>query len=367
MFPITLISKDHMFENAHPASRSPVPPTISVVVPVHNERQHLSDLMAAIEAQTLRPMEVLFADGRSNDGTLEWLQEAAKDRPWLRVVENPDRCIPTGLNRAIALARGDIVARMDAHAHYTADYLRQIAMVLATRPEVVGVGGAMATRGRGPWGQAIAAVLRRRLGLGGARHRVGGAGGPIEHVFSGAYRRQALLGIGGFDPAFHANEDFEIDYRLRQAGGTIWLEPRAQSVWYTRETVPALAAQMCRYGFFKARTLRLHPRSMRPRQLAPPTLVLGLAALTVARPGIGVAGWLAYLTSAIGMGAWAGRAEQASAWRAGVVTPVIHLSWGFGLLVGLVRHNDVKTHSRVAIDLVPPPTSASLSRLEDRG
>jgi succinoglycan biosynthesis protein ExoA len=355
-----------MFENTHPASTPSALPTISVIVPVRNERHRLSGLIAAIEAQKLQPIEVLLADGRSDDGTLEWLQEAARDRPWLRVVENPDRCIPHGLNRAVALARGEIVARMDAHAYYDSDYLWQVATVLAARPEVVGVGGAMATSGSGPWGRAIAAVLRRRLGLGGARHRIGGAGGPIDHVFSGAYRRQALLAIGGFDPAFHANEDFEVDHRLSRAGGTIWLEPRARCVWFTRESVPALATQMWRYGFFKARTLRLHPRSMRPRQLAPPAVVLGLAALTVARPGMGAAGWLAYLASAIGLGAWAGRAERASAWRAGLVTPVIHLAWGCGLLVGLVRHWNARGHVRDRRTLLAePPSTAVLSRLED--
>jgi succinoglycan biosynthesis protein ExoA len=333
-------------------------PTVSVVVPVRNEVHRLDDLLAAIEAQTLQPIEVLLADGRSDDGTLEWLQDAARHRSWLRVVENPDRCIPNGLNRAIAQASGEIVARMDAHAYYAPDYLRQVAMVLAAHPEVVGVGGAMATSGRGPWGRAIAAVLRRRFGLGGARHRIGGAGGPIDHVFSGAYRRQALIRIGGYDPTFHANEDFEADYRLRRAGGTIWLEPQARSVWYTRETATALAAQMWRYGFYKARTLRLHPQSIRARQLAPPALVLALTAATVARPGIGVAGWLCYLGTAFGLGVWAGRVERASAWRAGLAAPIIHLSWGCGLLVGLVRHRDV-TASRARPDFLAELATAA--------
>jgi succinoglycan biosynthesis protein ExoA len=327
-----------MSELTHAVATSSGLPSVSVVVPVRNERDRVSDLLAAIEAQTLRPIEVLVADGRSDDGTLEWLRAAAEHRPWLRVVENPDRVIPNGLNLAIARAKGEIVARMDAHAHYAPDYLLQVATVLAARSEVVGVGGAMATSGRGPWGRAIAAVLRRRIGLGGARHRTGGSGGPIDHIFSGAYRRQALIEIGGYDPTLHANEDYEVDHRLRQAGGTIWLEPHAHATWYARETATALACQMWRYGFFKARTLHLHPRSLQPRQLAPPALVLYLTAVTVSRPRLGLASWLCYLSAAIGLGAAAGRADRVSAWRAGLATPVIHLSWGLGLLVGLLRH-----------------------------
>lgn len=334
------------------AQVAPGLPTISVVVPVRNERHRLPDLLAAIEAQTLRPIEVLFADGRSDDGTLEWLQEAAEDRSWMRIVRNPDRAIPNGLNRAIAVARGEIVARMDTHAYYAPDYLWQVATVLAVHTEVVGVGGAMETRGRGSWGRAIAAVLRRRFGLGGARHRTGGSAGPIDHVFSGAYRRQALIAIGGYDPALHANEDFEVDHRLREAGGTIWLEPQANTTWYTRETALALARQMWRYGFYKAHTLRLHPRSLRPRQLAPPALVLCLTVIAIIEPRIGAAGWFCYLTIAFGMGAWAGWTDQVSAWRAGLVTPIVHLSWGLGLLVGLVRHRRVTIHGHVHPDHV---------------
>ncbi len=330
-------------------------PSVSVVVPVRNERHRIPELLAAIEAQTLRPIEVLVADGCSDDGTLEWLRDAARRHPWLRVVENPARVIPSGLNLAIAQARGEVVARMDAHAYYAPDYLRQLATVLAGHPEVVGAGGAMTTDGRGAWGRAIAAVLRRRIGLGGARHRTGGGGGPIEHVFSGAYRRQALIAIGGYDPTLHANEDFEVDHRLRQAGGTIWLEPRARVTWYTRESATALARQMWRYGFFKARTLRLHPRSLRPRQLAPPALVLCLTALTIGRPRLGIVTWLCYLGTAVGLGALAGRADRASPLRAGLATPTVHLCWGLGLLVGLLRHREAARRP-----ILPAPGAGSL-------
>jgi cellulose synthase/poly-beta-1,6-N-acetylglucosamine synthase-like glycosyltransferase len=338
-----------------PTAASPELPSISVVVPVRNERHQIPDLLAAIEAQTLRPVEVLVADGRSDDGTLEWLRAAARSRPWLRVVENPARVIPSGLNLAIARARGEVVARMDAHASYAPDYLRHLATVLAGHPEVVGAGGAMTTGGRGPWGRAIAAVLRRRIGLGGARHRTGGGGGPIEHVFSGAYRRRALVAVGGYDPTLHANEDFEVDHRLRRAGGTIWLEPRARVTWYTRESATALARQMWRYGFFKARTLWLHPRSLRPRQLAPPALVLCLTALTVGSPRLGITTWLVYLGTAVGLGAVAGRSDGASPWRAGLATPTVHLCWGLGLLVGLLRHREATQRP-----LLPLPGAGSL-------
>ncbi len=311
---------------------------VSVVVPARNERNTLPVLIEAIERQTLAPFEVLVADGESDDGTRAWLIEAGRTRPWLRTVDNPQRTISHGMNAAIAQASGDIVARMDTHAIYAPDYLAEVVSVFQSHPEVVAVGGAMATEGKGPWGRAIASVLSRPFGLVGAKHRVGGEGGPVDHAFSPAYRRTAVQDAGGFDPAFLANEDFELDQRLRKNGGVVWLHTGAKCTWFVRESPKALAKQMFNYGFFKARTLRVHPDSLRMRQLAPPVLIALLASITLVNRRAGLATTTAYLGAAGGLGARAARADQTSAWRAAVAVPVVHLGWGAGFYAGLVKH-----------------------------
>ena len=226
---------------------------------------------------------------------------------------------------------------MDAHADYAPDYLAHLVRVLGQRPEVVGAGGAMRTEGTGPWGRAIAATLRRSFGLGGARHRVGGAAGPVVHVFTGCYRRAAVAAAGGFDERLLANEDFELDVRLQERGGVVWLEPSASSTWYVRESLPALARQMWRYGHHKALTLWLHPASLQPRQLAPPALVAGLVVLSVRRPGTGLLASALYSAAVGVLGAAAAHRDAASAWRGSLVPAVVHLCWGAGLLTGFVR------------------------------
>ena len=318
--------------------------SVSVVVPVRNERTYLPGLLRCLETQTLRPMEVIFADGRSSDGTRQWLDEMARQSPWLKVVDNPELFVPTGMNRAIAVARGDIVARMDGHVEYACDYLERLVAVLRVHPEVVGVGGALDMAGETAWARASAAVLRRPLGLGGAPHRrrERARRGPTQHVGSGAYRRDAVLAVDGFDPTFLANQDFEMDQRLRAAGGVIWLEPDARLVYYTRKTPWALARQMGRYGFFKARTLWKHPHSLRPRQLAPPALFLGIGVLAIARRRAALLAAAGYLSAAASAGAFAARADGASAWRGAAAVPIIHLSWGAGLLAGAWVHRDAQ-------------------------
>ena len=330
------MNRDSRVRTIAPGRVQTLPTRVSVIVPSRDEVHNLPRVLAMIAGQTRPPDEVVIADGMSTDGSRELLAEAELDIP-VRVVDNPDRIVSAGLNRALEAATGNIVARMDTHADYAPDYLATVVSFLDEHPEVDAVGGAMTTAGRGTWGPAIAATLSRSFGLGGARHRTGGEAGPIQHVFSGAYRRSALLRAGGWDERFAANEDFEADLRVAATGGTIWLHPEATSTWFVRASLPALAEQMWRYGFYKGLNLHLHPSSVRFRQLIPPALVLGLVTALLVRPRCGVVVLGSYLGAAGALGARAAATDGAAAWRGALVPPVVHLCWGAGVLAGLVR------------------------------
>lgn len=308
---------------------------VDVIVPLRNEAHRIPDFLAMLQAQTLRPRTVIVADGRSEDASRELLRAAQEQMPELRVIDNPDRIVPAALNACLREVRSEVVARMDTHAEYDPDYLATVVRCLAEQPGIAGVGGAMDTRGRGVWGRAIASTLSRPWGLGGARHRVGGSAGPIPHVFSGCYRTEALRSIGGWDERFHANEDFEADTRLHEAGHQLWLDPRARSTWFVRESPTTLAVQMWRYGYYKALTLTLHPDSLKPRQLAPPALILVLCAGGLLdRPRTARVA-LAYGSLTAALGARAAARDGSSMIRGAVVPAIVHLSWGSGLLAGL--------------------------------
>ncbi len=311
-------------------------PTVSVVVPSRDERATLPHLVEVIEMQTLHPTEVLVVDGMSDDGSYEWLLEAAKTRPWLRVIRNPAQTIPAALNTALGHVTGDYIARMDTHARYSPDYLEVLVGLLEEQPHIVGAGGAMSSAGRGIWGRAIAAVLSHPVGMGGAPHRVGAEQGPVDHVFTGCYRRADLLSIGGFDERLLANEDFELDFRLRRTRGAVWLVPRARSTWFVPESLPELSRKMYRYGRFKAVTMRLHPGSIRARQVAPPVLASVVTLLGASRPRYALALFAAYVLGVSAAGARAGDREGASRWRAALVPSVVHASWCLGLFRGLL-------------------------------
>jgi succinoglycan biosynthesis protein ExoA len=311
---------------------------VSVVVPCRNEMAHLTEFFEALTAQSRPPDEVLVVDGMSEDGSAEWLGARAADDHQLILLRNPQCTVPSAMNLGIDAASGDVIARMDVHAAYAEDYLERLVCLLEERPEIAAAGGTYLMRGRGAWGSAIAAVLSHPVALGGAPHRRGRAAGWVTHVGTGVYRRSVLVEVGGFDPTLLANEDFELDYRLTRAGHLIWLDPEARFTSYCRPDPRSLARQMWRYGFYKGRTLVLHPASLKPRQLAPPVLV-GLFVLT---PWIN-SRWAArligaYVATAGAVGSRVARRSGASSVRGAATLPMVHLVWGAGVLVGLPTH-----------------------------
>ena len=261
--------------------------TVSVIVPCYNEAATIHGLLEGLLEQTyaLEEFEVAIADGGSADGTLDIIDGFMREHPELRVriVHNPDQTIPAGLNRAIAAATGSTIVRLDAHSLPAADYIEKCLETLAST-KAANVGGVWEIRplGEGWMSRSIAAAGASSLGAGDAKYRVGGKAGAVDTVPFGAYPREWLERVGPFDETLLTNEDYEYNYRLRQAGGVVWLDPRIRSTYFARKGLRALLRQYARYGFWKSRMLLKHPGSLRWRQLIPGAFVFTILILAVA-------------------------------------------------------------------------------------
>ena len=323
------------------------PPTVSVVVPVFECANHIESCLAAVAAQTYRGhIDVTVALAPSSDGTRQALARAASelspDLP-IRVIDNPAISTPAGLNAAIADSSGDIVVRVDAQSRLPPDYVER-AVTTMKRTGAGNVGGLQrptAPADSGPTA-AIAAALSSPFGGGPAAYRRGRREGPTDTVYLGVFDRRALDAVGGFDESLERNQDYELNWRLRQAGYTVWLDP-ALTVGYTpRSTYRDLASQYFHYGAWKRRMLWKNPRSLKPRQIAPPALlaVLFVSAVQLARGRpTGAAGPLLYV-AACSCAAARFRSTLPDArdrLRVAFACAVIHLSWGFGFLIGRPR------------------------------
>jgi GT2 family glycosyltransferase len=237
----------------------------------------------------------VIADGMSGDGTRAVVRQAASAWPHLaiRIVDNPTRTIPAALNRAIAAARGAVLVRLDAHSIPAEDYVRRCLEALATTG-AANVGGAWEIQ---PWGRgwiprSIARAVAHPLGAGDARYRIQGAAGPVDTVPFGAFPREWVRRVGGFDEGLLTNEDYEFNYRLRRAGGSVWFDPSIRSTYYARRSLGELWRQYARYGYWKARMLLRHPRSLRWRQALPPLFVLTTIVGLLAALWLPMARWL---------------------------------------------------------------------------
>lgn len=252
---------------------------VAVIIPTLNEAERIGGLLAQIAQQPGDlVLDILVADGGSTDGTRAIVETAAGLDPRIRLVDNPERIQSAGVNRAVALAdsRIDILVRVDAHAFYPDDYIpRIVAAFTATGANMVAVG--MRTVASTCLQRGIAAASNSRIGTGGAAHRVGGASGFVDHGHHAGMSRSMFERVGGYDRSFVANEDAELDLRVRKAGGRIWLAADIQVEYLPRTTLRRLFTQYWRYGRGRAQTFRKHGERLRPRQMLPPMLVIGLA------------------------------------------------------------------------------------------
>ncbi|MDP9427966.1 MAG: glycosyltransferase family 2 protein [Actinomycetota bacterium] len=313
-------------------------PPVSVVMTVLNERRHLRQAVRCILAQRYDgDLEVVIAVGRSTDGTEALAHDIAREHPAVCVVPNPSPrgATPAGLNAAIAASRRDVVVRVDGHAMLPPDYV-EIAVQALEATGADNVGGVMAAEGESPFEQAVARAMTTRLGVGNAPFHTGGSPGPADSVYLGVFRRSALLRVGGYDETFERAQDWELNYRIRTTGGTVWFEPRLRVSYRPRSSLRGLARQYFHYGRWRRALLRRDPGTASFRYLAPPVALLGVSTGVVTgvagfRPAFTLpAGYLAVIGS--GAAANARGLSAAAALRLPGVYATMHMAWAAGFL-----------------------------------
>jgi len=256
-------------------------PSISVILPVLNEQSHLESSVRSILSQDyIGLIEVILAIGPSKDQTLEIAERLASADSRVVLVENPTGKTAAGLNLALKQTMNPVVVRVDAHAEIPKNYLSLIVEVL-NKTGAVNVGGVMAAVGKTTFEKSVAGAMRSAFGVGASRFHTGGVAGPVDTVYLGAFRREALIAIGGFDERFTRAQDWELNFRLRENGGIIYFDPRLHVTYRPRSTVGALARQYFEYGRWRRVVSRRHKGTINYRYLAPPIALLGFLASLV--------------------------------------------------------------------------------------
>ena len=320
---------------------------VSVLTPVLNEADHIRETVAAMRAQRFDgEVEFLFMDGGSSDATRATLEELAREDPRIRVFDNPGRQVTHGLNVGLRHARGEFVARMDAHTYYPGEYLER--GVERLRPgDVEWVAGPPIPHGTGKWSRRVALALGSWLGLGGSRKwDTSGEAELDTGVFGGVWRRATLERYGGWDEEWNVNEDAELAARFLADGGRIVGLPEMAARYVPRDSLMGLARQYFRYGYFRAKTARRHPDSLRRSHVLIPGMVVAAVATVVAPVPLRRLARLAmlvYLIAVVGESARIARGSGPVAPSTGdartlpAVFATMHSAWGAGFLAGAAR------------------------------
>jgi succinoglycan biosynthesis protein ExoA len=262
-------------------------PGVSVVMPVLDEEEHLRSAVATVLGQDYEgDLEVVLALGPSRDRTDQVARDLAAGDHRVRLVSNPTGATGAGLNRALGVARHDVVVRLDGHALVPADYVR-VAVETLQRTGADNVGGLMAAEGVTDFQRAVAAAMTSPIGVGQAAFHTGGEEGPAPTVYLGAFRRAVLDRLGGYDETFLRAQDWELNHRIREDGGLVWFTPRMSVTYRPRSTLRALARQYRDYGRWRRVVMREHPGTADARYLAPPVALVAVTAGTV----VGLVGW----------------------------------------------------------------------------
>ena len=318
---------------------------ITIIIPMRNEERFVGACLDSVLSQLgdLPECEVLCVDGDSTDRTRKIVMTCADRDPRVRILDNPQRIVPTAMNIAIREARGDVVIRLDCHAEYAPGYFRNCLEVLE-RTNADNVGGYVETvpTSDTPVGMAISAALSSRFGVGGSVFRIGGGEEEVDTVPFGCFRRDVFDRFGLYDERLVRNQDIELNTRIRRGGGRIVISPTIRSTYYARSTFGGLRQQAFGNGLWNPYTIYLAGEGVGARHFVPLVFVLSLLVLPVVGLFLRPLWWLlacecvTYFLVGTVFARRAAQQTSASAFLVLLTFVQLHLAYGVGSLLGVL-------------------------------
>lgn len=322
---------------------------LSVICPIYNEEKYIRGCIESILAQDYPKddLEVIFADGMSTDRTREIVAEYTATYPWIRLIDNPDRIVPPALNKAIDASHGDIIMRLDAHAAYPPNYFSSLVEAIKHYDgDNVGAVCKTDVLNHTSKAEAIKAVLAHPLGVGNSAFRTGiEKAQEVDTVPFGCWKRSVFERFGKFDERLVRNQDIEFNKRIHRGGGKILIIPETFSTYYARETFSKLAKN--NYGNGKWNILTVwythQLTSLSLRHFIPLAFVLSIIIPSIVAlfwlPAIflAFASLAAYLIVVMMISAKLAWRNHPNWFYLVVTFFVLHLSYGWGSLIGIIK------------------------------
>lgn len=248
---------------------------VSVVIPIRNEENYVDMFVKSVLKQDFpkENLELIFVDGMSEDKTLDILKSYRRIYDFINIYTNYNKTVQYALNIGIKNAIGDIIVRMDVHSEYSEDYISKCVEYL-NKTGAQNVGGPMVSRGKTPIQKVIAAAYHSSFALGGGKFHEENFEGYADTVYLGAFKKETLLKLNMYDENLPRSEDDDLNFRLLESGGKVFITPKIKSIYYPRSTYKDLFRQYYEYGFWKVAVIKKHHKPARISHLVPASFVL---------------------------------------------------------------------------------------------
>jgi len=308
---------------------------LSIIIPTLNEKDHLEGLIQSIGQTDTIQKEIIFVDGGLEDGTREGILKLCAAYPFVKYVDNPQKYVSHGFNKAFQHAEGQYLALVGAHAIYPPGYFSEcVAAIESGACEVAG--GFLVHEGRTAMGKTIAIGMASRFGVGDTPFRTSRKRRYTDGVAFAVYPRRIFDAVGLFDEEMIRNQDDEFHYRIHAAGFRILLLPQLEVRYHVRERLESLWRQYFQYGYYKPLVFQKVHSGMRLRHLVPPAFALYITALPLSALAPGYLWPLAlYALASMLVSVFAAK-NIATMVRLPWVFGVLHLAYGFGFLKRLL-------------------------------
>jgi glycosyltransferase involved in cell wall biosynthesis len=338
---------------------------ISIIIPSRNEENFISNTLKSVinGNYPLEDMEILIVDGRSNDKTREIVKDFEKRYKQIKLIDNPEQTVPYAMNYGIKESKGDIIVRLDAHSVYPSNYISKLVYWLE-KLDADNVGGVWDTMPANDSveAKAIAYSTSHSFGIGNAQYRISKKDEPyqVDTVPFGCYKRKVFDKIGLFDTDLTRNQDDELNARLIQNGGKIYLIPDLKIKYFARENFEKMFKMFYQYGYFKPLVNLKLKKPATLRQFIPPLFVLFLIMGSIAsiiKPIVTIGflmGLFIYFTVNALVSYKISKQKNNRKLFFYLVKCffLIHLSYGLGYLKGIIDFVVLKKHQKEDISII---------------
>jgi len=320
-------------------------PFTTIIIPAYNEQDYIGICLKSLVEQDYdkKAIEILVVDGISSDASRRIVREWGQKYAYIKLLDNPKRATAAGVNVGIRAAQGDVIIILGAHSFIAPDFLGESRDCLQ-KSGADCVGGPLRYVGESSLAKTISLAMASPFGVGNAYFRYSTKAQFVDTLAFGAYKKAVFDRIGLFDENLIANEDYDLNYRIRKTGGKIFLSPTIKSFYFNQASFAGLWKQYFRYGFWKVRMLCKYPESIAIRQAVPPVFVLSLLLIISLslffQPFIYL--FLAIISTYLICSLTTSlHIASKQGWRHFPRLPLVflylHLGWGSGFLYGLTK------------------------------